>query len=62
MQGGCSKGVREEVAFAEEAGSIWNIGEIVEVDCGGGEIIFGLEEVVCEGEGKGVELGAWEGN
>jgi len=46
MDTDCAEGVREEVAFAEEAGC-GGFGEVVEVDCCCGEEIFGFGEGVC---------------
>ncbi len=62
MEGNDARGFGEEVAFAEEVGSGLEGGEIVEVDCCGGEVVFGLDEGVREGGGEGVELGCrdWE--
>ena len=38
-----AKSISEVVAFAEEAGCGGNVGEIVEMDCGCGEVVFGFD-------------------
>ena len=48
------------VAFAEVGGGGGDVGEVVGVDCGCGDVVFGFGEGVGEGVGELGELGGRE--
>lgn len=48
------------VAFAEEAGGCWDVGEVGEMDRGCGMVVFGFGEDVGEVLAEGLEFGGGE--